>query len=72
MTNEEWDRLEADYLAACGEPLPHCALEYGLFDIPEDDLARYAKAAIESRKPIDWRDALGSAPLHERDPMIVS
>lgn len=67
MTDQEWDRLEIAYRSACGEPLPHCALEYGLFEIPEDDLARYAQAAIERGKPIDWREALGVPPLHERN-----
>ncbi len=58
MTNEEWVKLNDACLAAYGEGLPNCILDYGYFSIPDDILRRFAEASIARGKPVDWAEIL--------------
>ena len=72
MTNEEWAGLAAEYQLACNEPMPTTVpRDFGHVDIDEDDFFAYAKSAIASGKPINWREILGPT-LQEQDPLLVS
>ena len=65
-------QLSKEYLQATGKPMP-CAIpqDYGYQQISYEDLFKYAKAAIASGKPINWRKILGK-PACEINPNIVS
>ena len=66
MTDQEWADLASAYEQACGEPLQtQPPLDFGHWTIAPEDLARYAKAAVARRQPIDWREIVGPM-LHER------
>lgn len=65
-TREELNELAGAYEDAFGVPLPtQPPLDFGHWRIPVDDLARYAREAIERGKPIDWREIVGPT-LDER------
>ena len=70
--DREFRDLIDDYLQATGEPMPRSVpLDYGYRIISDDDLMKYAKAAIAAGKPIDWREIYG-IPVCELNPEIVT
>ncbi len=72
MTREEFGKVAGEYRSKFKKEMPVTVpLDFGHIDISDDDLCSYAKAAIASGKPINWREILGPT-LYDRDPMLVS
>ncbi len=71
MSREEMENTRALYFKTFGAHFSHPPLDFGIHAMPLDDLYGYAKAAIESGKPINWHEILGPT-LREIDPMLVS
>jgi len=71
MSREEMERIHNAYSKAFGVGFSHPPLDFGIHAMPLDDLYGYAKAAIESGKPINWHEILGPT-LREIDPTLMS
>jgi len=71
MSREEMQKIHDAYRSKFGGPLTSPPLDFGVRKIDDKVFYGYAKAAIASGKPINWREILGPT-LHERDPSLVS
>lgn len=71
MTREDEQKICNDYCNKFGEGFNFPPLDFGYGIVTIDQLYEYAKAAIESGKPINWRDILG-APITERIPGVLT